>query len=643
MKNLKLKLFGLLMVVFGCMMMAGCAGGTVTTTLNLNSDGSGSRVMDVAIDMEYFNSDFNGTMEDLESVISENCPESMTYTFSDSETPIYSFCISFSSIDDYYAKIKEISGDENLSSSINVADNGVWSSGLDVYEGFTSDAFFGWIKDALLDGGYVSSDNSSYIIEMDSSKIVFDGQVTNTGNYISCGGLTYVKLDHVDILTEIVDVDVYNRTYYFCVDISSIGERKDDIKAFFEGLVSDGTVEVTEDDYYVIYSMSGTNLDVAGLDAMNKALFTEATASNRKFENAELFMTAAEVEESFDAAQYICNDYQTISINEYMKAPREYLISSEYEWLVTPDYFTESDSYPGYYRVSSGYSASDALGTVSLAYGKNYLVKSIDSYTLLQGRDGIEKTLEIFFEETVPENVLQSAVDTIKSDLDNAHQSITSDDSYCDTEVLYFNEEECSIKIEIMGDVTSVSDKLASITDSYGSFFVEYSYKLLKFKYEVAASEYFSLYRFAKHATDDFVVNYTFDAGKGAKITYCSDDKAVVDKNTVSISTADAYGTTVAAKVANVPGIIIWVCVFAVIGAAVFIIIKLTTGPKAKQKKAMKAAAKAQQAAWMAGQVNQAAGPANQVSGQAGPAFCTKCGAKRENGSKFCTKCGNPF
>ena len=58
------------MALLSCLLLTGCsAGSTINTTLTINNDLSGTRVMEVAIDDSVFSESFTGTMQDLNAVI----------------------------------------------------------------------------------------------------------------------------------------------------------------------------------------------------------------------------------------------------------------------------------------------------------------------------------------------------------------------------------------------------------------------------------------------------------------------------------------------------------------------------------------------------------------------------------------------
>ena len=261
MKKLK-RLLLLIPVVLGCLFMAACAtGGTVDTVLKLNDDVSGVRVITVTVDEAAFAEYFSGEMTDLDNLAKTKCPECLAYTFkSDASGTTMTFELAFDSLDDYKSKVETLIEEPSL--EINLADT-AWSTGLRVYESFSSRDLLKWLTDAIVEEGYVSSDNSSYILDDGTTSFTYEGKDYPAGNRIQYDDLESVVLTGVDILTNVKNFDTFDRSFVFYVDVNSIGSRKNDIKRFFEDRVPKGTkISVDENSYYVNYSVTSVPLSI---------------------------------------------------------------------------------------------------------------------------------------------------------------------------------------------------------------------------------------------------------------------------------------------------------------------------------------------------------------------------------------------
>ena len=97
----KVFLFGLL---FSLLLLCGC-GVNLTSTVKLNKDFSGTRVMSCTFSSRDFHSYFKGSKEDLNKLIKESCPDALTYTSSSSYGNKWGISIFIS---DLWGKIKKI-------------------------------------------------------------------------------------------------------------------------------------------------------------------------------------------------------------------------------------------------------------------------------------------------------------------------------------------------------------------------------------------------------------------------------------------------------------------------------------------------------------------------------------------------------
>ncbi|MCQ2520602.1 MAG: zinc ribbon domain-containing protein [Lachnospiraceae bacterium] len=681
MKNLKTKILGLLILVFGCLMMTACAGGSLDTKLILEKDGSGVREMDVYIQEDNFRDNFNGTYDDLCDVIRSYCPSALKYEFitTDDGENCICFKLPFDSTEDYNNKIKKIYPDAG-EAEIQVSTS-EWSKGLKVEENFDSRIFFHWLEDALVEEGRISEGNKSSVVEIRENKIVFDKEY-DASSYIYYNDLTYVTLSNVNVMTEVTDIGLYNRTYMFRIDVNSITGRESDIEHYFVQLVgNDAEVTTSENSYYYDFSITKNNLDSAGLEEFAKLLFEDATISCENGDDEKYFAFGMDVKEQYNATNYTFSNYQGISFNGFWKVSDEYSIGSEYEYIAPASYYTTHEDFPGYYAMSYGYYYDDneeGYANLQFAYARNYRLNYIDTATKAVGDDEYEKYINLVFEDRLSESQEAAAISKIESALleksvaeeNNAHVSKNDTDDYY------------AISIEMRGNADEISGYMEGLTGYGDTISLATEESMVKIKTKFVMSEFFDIYIFSKDVTSDFSIRYTLDAGKGKTVTFCSKDTAEISKSTASISTTSLYGLDVSGTAINIKGVIFWVVVVVVLAAIIAIVLVLTCGKKAKAKRAAKQYAMQQAMANQAAMqgmyhnqfntfvdpsqtapvqpvvtaepvqpamTNEAPGePVQPVMTYEAPTepvmggFCTNCGAPREGG-KFCTKCGKPF
>ena len=87
---MKKKVF-LLTMLLSLLLLSGC-GVNLSSKIKLNKDFSGTRTMSCTFSSRDFNAYFKGSKEDLNKLIKESCPDSLTYTSSsDGENDTYTF------------------------------------------------------------------------------------------------------------------------------------------------------------------------------------------------------------------------------------------------------------------------------------------------------------------------------------------------------------------------------------------------------------------------------------------------------------------------------------------------------------------------------------------------------------------------
>ena len=93
--------------------LCGCVsyGTSIDTTLELKDDLSGVRVMEVSFEDRTFTRNFSGSLEDLDRVIRENCPEELTWSREAKDgREYYHVELPFDSPFDYRIKVMVLTG-----------------------------------------------------------------------------------------------------------------------------------------------------------------------------------------------------------------------------------------------------------------------------------------------------------------------------------------------------------------------------------------------------------------------------------------------------------------------------------------------------------------------------------------------------
>ena len=248
----KVFLFGLL---FSLLLLCGC-GVNLTSTVKLNKDFSGTRVMSCTFSSRDFHSYFKGSKEDLNKLIKESCPDALTYTSSsDGENDTYTFYLRFSSLDDYKKKVRDLL---NFSPEITYEyGDSPFVSGLIYKENFTSKDLMTWLYTALYEGKYIDKDSSSDLWDLKSTEISFLGTTYETKDKINIDEMAYVPLSSIHIDTKTKKSGKLARVIEFDLPQQTLDQNAGKIRSYFAG--NDITWENTSDGKTLCISFDANN------------------------------------------------------------------------------------------------------------------------------------------------------------------------------------------------------------------------------------------------------------------------------------------------------------------------------------------------------------------------------------------------
>src|SRR5690625_1438743 len=138
----------------------GACGARVDTRLIINDDGSGSREMQLTLDRDDLESYVDGSEEDLLEVIEGALPPQLQLTDVESTDDHIrgTVVLNFSDAEDYKAQVEALL-DPETTDMLLLAEQGLFLSGLELSEDFTSTALLGWIPDALVEAELIDEDN----------------------------------------------------------------------------------------------------------------------------------------------------------------------------------------------------------------------------------------------------------------------------------------------------------------------------------------------------------------------------------------------------------------------------------------------------------------------------------------------------
>jgi disulfide oxidoreductase YuzD len=251
---MKKKVF-LLTMLLSLLLLSGC-GVNLSSKIKLNKDFSGTRTMSCTFSSRDFNAYFKGSKEDLNKLIKESCPDSLTYTSSsDGENDTYTFYLRFSSLDDYKKKVSDLL---NFSPDITYEyGDSPFVNGLIYKENFTSKDLMTWLYTALYEKKYIDKDSSSDLWDLKTTQISFLGKTYETKDKININEMTYVPLSSIDIDTITEKSGKLTKKIKFNIPQKTLDQNSGKIRSYFDR--NDITWENTSDGKILCISFNANN------------------------------------------------------------------------------------------------------------------------------------------------------------------------------------------------------------------------------------------------------------------------------------------------------------------------------------------------------------------------------------------------
>ncbi len=664
-------------------LLTGCnAGSTVETTLTINNDLSGSRVMELVINQSVFDENFSGTIEQLNEAITGACPSQLNWAYDDSTgSKIYKFTLDFSSPDDYKTKVDALLGEgSDVKIDITQAES-VWASGVKVEESFSSSDILAWLKTLLVEKGFVSSSNSSKIFQLGNSKVIYRGEEYSSGNTIYVDRMEYLDIDRIELLTDVNGYDSYNKTIVLTIPEDAMAKKGEEIKTWLAERVPTGATsewsQKTRDDgevYASVFKVSKQAMTGEDLANFLKHYFNSelcAVEQNKVKENMSPFAFTNSLVETIDFTNYVLSDraYRTdiysyvIGTNGY--AAGRYIDELSYN---NEDEYNDSDEYPGYKRTNYTH-MEDSLRQYSSFSQKVYRVKNVNVETSVGLFDDISKeytfTLAGVPTEAEREEILGNinayglvyaeikkaaeAKDEANTEENGTELSTEENETELSTEEAATEEEEVKVDWEVEvedkekdgvytvtikqeGDKEEREYSSKALFGSSRASYVTKSYGFASLSYPIAIYDGYSLGHFVDYRVEDASGTYVLNAGLGSSIEYANQEGAIIDGSTVTISGPSVLGGT--SIIVYGSQFNIWALLFYIllIGGVVCVVLVLKKEGIIDQLLAMipKSAPAAQTTAAQA--------PVEET-----PMFCENCGAPRDADACVCTQCGTKF
>lgn len=584
------------------LVLAGCnAGSTVDTTLVLEKDLSGVRQMTIVIDDSVFSQYFNGTIEDINALMDTSCPQELTWNYSEAGgTKQYVFELAFSSLDDYKEKVAAILGYEP-EITISTPDS-VWASGISVTENFKDTDLLQWMRDMLVDNGFVDSSNAGNIFSSGTLNVSYnDSTYKSYSSSINVSEVEYVALDDIHILTDINGWNNYSRRVVFRIPSHSMELKGDAIKEYLNGLVpADAKSEWGEDEGETIFTVSVSNVTAEQLASFDLTVFDSENASVVRTdvsENFSPFTFGEYLIETLDLRNFATGEYWAqIHYTYQVRAAISYTATQSYDGLRPGSEGTESALFSGYKVLVDSYASDyDESEEFHVLTQRSYSVKEMDVETDQGWGSKWERTIHFVFETVPSEDDINAIVTRMEalagigeadSDAESSQDAegaepgdVTakekSEPKAAEVKISQNTKEDVfTLTVEQKGSLEEIKISSGQIFGYEGELAYARDREFWKVKRQEAFTESISFGNLLDNVSSDFKINYTADMGMLSSMQYCSSDTAEMDGSKLKMTfNSTRVNVTYVGTEINLLAILFWVFIaVGVICLCVFIL-----------------------------------------------------------------------
>ncbi len=225
-------------------------GAIIDTTMTVNSDGSGTRVMTATVSADDAD-ELTGGDSAVDSSIRKHLPDELTYSGispSDDGGLKATFTLTFSSTDDYKQKVKALLSDAASGAEapeFTVSDSTL-VQGITLQESFSSGDLLNWMFTGLVEDGVVTSDEgTSQMYEDGMTYLDYGGEhINNMGGALDYTAEQNHGFDNVTMDTKVTDQDHISRTITYAIDPSRYDTDKSRLEKFIDDATPTGASNV---------------------------------------------------------------------------------------------------------------------------------------------------------------------------------------------------------------------------------------------------------------------------------------------------------------------------------------------------------------------------------------------------------------
>ena len=316
------------------MLLCGCMGlqlpMEIHTSLECNKSFNGKRVMSTIVPEAVYKKVFNGSIDELQDMVTEHCPATMLCSANETEESVeIVMTLEFANYNDYVNKIGLILG--RTPGIYYETSDSIFKDGFMLQEEFSSVDLFGWLVEALKEKSSKLESKGLYdLFECGTTMVKYDGRSFETADYIEIDDMESKAFKLISAEITMMKDGAYAADVNFIVDQDvyySMGETMDDA---MKSIVPEGAAyDVVMTGEERVYTISFSAMDENNLvSKFNTVLHTKGCIFNVNSEGdaSDPFRAHKDIVIYLDGAYFLDFTQEDTEMIYKLKVDSEYVV-----------------------------------------------------------------------------------------------------------------------------------------------------------------------------------------------------------------------------------------------------------------------------------------------------------------------------
>ncbi|WP_261304017.1 hypothetical protein [Paenibacillus andongensis] len=383
---------GILTITFILMVLVLCScGARVSTSLTMNKDFSGERVITSVVSKSEVNDKFKGGTNKIDEILINYLPPELTYTKTeDANNFTYTLRLPFASLEEYKQKVNKLIGRE--AKILVSTPNNVFASGVVVSEDFNSIDLLEWFRKAVENEKLV--DDTTKLWELGDTSFTFNGKPYLTGANININDIMNYPIDKISVNTTKNVDGSFSRNIKYVIPNSTYNAKTEDINNFMKSIVPQGDTGAWTNDNGKTFTITYNAKDTAELSTKTSTALSSKLGSLKESNiiGKNPFHKYMELYENLDFSAFASDSRNRVNIEyKYMAAGNDSTVAQR-----------NGDNVPT--SNTNTFVGNVRTGTmeIRLVTERKFPVSSIHVTTAVQSATQISKHVTVTYADNVP-------------------------------------------------------------------------------------------------------------------------------------------------------------------------------------------------------------------------------------------------